>query len=206
MTSNAEATKALIERATEGDAEALENLLQVAAPELRKSLKIDALWNRSLDVEDVLQVTWLEAFLRIRHLDRRDWEGFLAWLRRVAEHNLIDAIRSLERDKRPNPRHRDTQGPKGESARTLLISIAGDEVTVGSQAAQAEELVRLQEAIAALPASYRTVVEQLDLQERAVQELAEQMGRSTGAIYMLRSRAHDRLRELLELRRRQSES
>ncbi len=186
-----------IDSAVAGEAELLERLLREAEPELRRGLRVDPVWSRSLDVDDVLQVTWLEAFLRIGGLEQRTWPGFCAWLRRIAENNLVDAVRALERDKRPDPRRRDTRGPQGESTRTLLMAIAGEQATAGSQAALAEEVARMRAAITRLPKSYRTVIEEMDLAEVPVREMAERLGRSTGAVHMLRSRAHDRLRELL---------
>ena len=63
--------------------------------------------------------------------------------------------------------------------------------------ALAEEVVRMRAAIARLPKSYRVVVEEMDLAEVPVQEMAARLGKSAGAVHMLRSRAHDRLRELL---------
>ena len=36
-----------------------------------------------------------------------------------------------------------------------------------------------------------------DLEGRPIAEVAAEMGRSSGAVHMLRARAHDRLRELL---------
>ena len=48
-----------------------------------------------------------------------------------------------------------------------------------------------------LPASYRRVVDEVDLAERPVSEVAAELNKSPGAIHMLRSRAHERLRELL---------
>ena len=90
-----------------------------------------------------------------------------------------------------------TQAPGGESARTLLLAVAGGDGTAGGRAALEEELGRLRSAIRKLPASYRTVVEEMDLAERPVAEVAEAMGRSRGAVHLLRSRAHDRLGELM---------
>ncbi|HEY3242379.1 MAG TPA: sigma-70 family RNA polymerase sigma factor, partial [Phycisphaerae bacterium] len=52
-------------------------------------------------------------------------------------------------------------------------------------------------AIGKLPADYAKVVRMYDLEGRSVAEVAAAVGRSEGAVYMLRSRAHDRLRELL---------
>ncbi|MBI5850878.1 MAG: sigma-70 family RNA polymerase sigma factor [Planctomycetes bacterium] len=187
----------LVLRAVEGDALALEQLLRDATPFLRAELGIDPRWRRDLDAEDVLQVTFLEAFLRVRSLEQRTVAGFRAWLRQLTRHNLVDAIRALERAKRPSPKHRVTRGPDGESARTLLLSLSDGRQSVCSRASLAEDVARLHAAVAALPASYRLVVQQVDLEQRPVTELAREMGRSEGAVHMLRSRAHERLYELL---------
>ena len=145
----------------------------------------------------MLQVTFLEAFLRIRSLEHATLAAFRAWLHRIAEHNLLDAVRSLARDKRPDAHHRITQGAAGESSRTLLLNVAGTNGTAGGAAVLAEQIARLHAAIAELPRSYRTVVEHLDLQERPLAEVATSLQRSVGAVHMLRARAHDRLAELL---------
>ncbi len=52
-------------------------------------------------------------------------------------------------------------------------------------------------AIAQLPETYRQVVEQLDIEFRPAAEIAQALGRSVGTVYMIRARAHDRLREIL---------
>lgn len=151
----------------------------------------------SFDVEDVLQVTCLEVFLRIGSLERRTVAGFRSWLGRIAQNNLRDAVRALERDKRPAANRRITKGAGGESARTLLLAVAGDHATAGSRAALEEEVGRLREALHRLPKSYRAVVQRMDLDELPMAEVADELGRSRGAVHMLRSRAYDRLRELL---------
>jgi len=186
-----------VELALAGDAAALELLLREATPSLRAGLTIDARFRRSLDIDDVLQVTFLEAYLRIRSLEQRTLAGFRAWLSRIAEHNLADAVRSLQRGKRPDARHRVTHGGNGESARTLLLAVADAATTAGAAADRAEEIARLHRAIAELPASYRAVIEQVDLAERPVAEVAAGLQRSEGAVHMLRARARARLQELL---------
>jgi RNA polymerase sigma factor (sigma-70 family) len=189
-------TDALVVDAVAGDAEALESLLRAAAPALRSGLSVDARFRRSFDVDDVLQVTFVEAFLRIRCLRQATVGGFTAWLQRMAEHNLADAVRASTRKKRDGAA-RITHGPAGESSRTLLLAVANPQTTASGRAAAAEQLARLHAAIAGLPASYRQVVEQIDLGERSVADVAGTLGRSEGAVHMLRARAHDRLRELL---------
>jgi RNA polymerase sigma factor (sigma-70 family) len=155
------------------------------------------MWRRSFELDDVLQVSYLEAFLRIGALEQRTLDGFRAWLRRIAQRNLSDAIRALERDKRPAARRRLTRGADGESARTLFAKLAGDHASASSHAVEAEVVAQLRAAIRRLPASYRHVIEQIDLAERGVTEVATELGRSLGAVHLLRSRALDRLRELL---------
>lgn len=186
-----------VARAIAGDLDELEALVREASPMLRQSLRVDARWSRSFDVEDVIQVTLLEAFMRIRSLDNATVRGFHAWLRRIADHNLTDAIRALQSGRRPDASRRVTRGPEGESARTLLLRVAGTEATAGGQAAIAEQVQRMQQAIARLPKSYRNVIRLVDLEQRSFADAAAELERSVGAVHMLRSRAHDRLRELL---------
>ena len=186
-----------VARAIAGDLDELEALVREASPMLRQSLRVDARWSRSFDVEDVIRVTLLEAFMRIRSLDNATVRGFHAWLRRIADHNLTDAIRALQSGRRPDAARRVTRGPEGESARTLLLRVAGTEATAGGQAAIAEQVQRMQQAIARLPKSYRNVIRLVDLEQRSFADAAAELERSVGAVHMLRSRAHDRLRELL---------
>ena len=188
---------ALVERAVGGCADALEQLLRANLDTLRAALHIDARWQRCLDFDDVVQVTSLEAFLRIGTLSQPTLPAFRAWLRRIAEHNLVDAVRGLERQKRPDAQDRVTHGPEGQSARTLLLAVAGEQVPAGGRAALDEELARMRAALLRLPASYRDVLERVDLADATVREVADATGRTPGAVHMLRSRALERLRELL---------
>lgn len=189
-----------VERAAQGDADALEELLREFGPPLGARLSIDARWRRLLEPEDVLQVTYMEAFLRAGALRTRTTAGFAAWLERMARNNLNDALRELTRAKRPDGHGRVTRGAGGDSAQTLLAGLEGSEPTAGGLASGREQVERLHAALARLPGSYARVVRELDLEERPVAELAAEWGRSPGALHMLRSRAHDRLRELLGAR------
>ncbi len=184
--------------AVERDGDALEELLRELGPAIGTGLSIDRRWQASLDPDDVMQVTYLEAYLRIATLRSRTTEGFRGWLARIAENNLRDALRALQRDKRPDGdgRRRATRGG-GTSAETLMGSLLDTDPTAGSVAAGGEAVSRLQAALDLLSASYRRVVDEIDLAERPVTEVAAELEKSPGAIHMLRSRAHDRLRELL---------
>jgi RNA polymerase sigma-70 factor (ECF subfamily) len=186
-------------RAVGGDMEALTSLLEHFGPIVRRGLSIGKRWWGTLDADDVMQVTYLEAFMRIGEFDPNRAGSFEAWLRRIAENNLRDAVKVLSADKRPPPERR-FRAPAGEgrSTQQFLVDLADEGgANVASCVATSEGERLLLDAIEALPADYRTVVRMCDIEGRAASEAAAAMSRSTGAIYMLRARAHDRLREVL---------
>lgn len=186
-----------IERACAGDEAALSRVLRALEPTLRAGISIQAPYRRDLEPDDLLQVTYVEAFLRIASLRERSEAGVRAWLRRMLDTNLKDGIRGLERAKRPDPRRRVTRDGAGGSARTLLGRLVGPTGSPSGVVSLREEAARLRSALGRLPADYRRVIEEVDLAERSVPEVAAELGRSPGAVHMIRRRGHDRLRELL---------
>jgi RNA polymerase sigma factor (sigma-70 family) len=186
-------TEDVLARARRGDLEALAGLLETCAPALRALLdrRLPATHRAVLAVEDVLQVTWLEAFLAIERCASTSEAGFAAWLRAIAERNLQDAVRELERDKRPDSRGR------ADAAAELLDELAAGATSPTHAAARSEARDRLEAALRTLPADYALVVRRHDLDGCGLDELARELGRSLGALHMLRQRAHDRLRERL---------
>jgi len=187
----------LVARAVDGDADALSALLREYGPQVRQKLSIGPTWQAVLDAADVMQVTYLEAFLQIGRLSARQTEVFVAWLTRMAEDNLRDAIKELERAKRPNPRCRVHPSSPEESTVTLLGTLGCMTDTASRLVSDRESRRLLDEAITRLPETYEKVIRLHDLDGRSVEEVAEALERSPGAVYMLRARAHDRLREIL---------
>lgn len=188
----------LLEQAVRGDAAALKELLARFGPRVRVAIqgKIDRRHRSVLDEDDVMQVAYLEAFLHINQLVARDANGFIAWLSRIAQNALRDAIRALERDKRPNPSNRVEPGST-ESYVALIERLGVVSATPSRQAVTKETIGNLTTCLDQLPTDYKAVVTLFDLQDMAAPAVAEEMGRSVGAVHMLRARAHDRLREIL---------
>jgi len=187
--------KALIESAVGGDEEALSELLSAHAGPLRARLvgTIAPQWKTLVDEDDVLQVTFLEAFLRIATFENRGEGAFLAWLTRIAQNNLKDAIRGLQRAKRPDPRKRVGNGGNEESY-VGLVEVIGMTLTTPSMHAAKGEMIRaLDQALDRLPEDYRRVIRMYDLEGTPIEDVARELGRSAGAVYMLRARAHERL-------------
>jgi RNA polymerase sigma factor (sigma-70 family) len=116
----------------------------------------------------------------------------------LAQNNLRDGIKELERRKRPDPRQRVRASSPDSSGSTLLDHLCNSSAKTPSRdAAQKESQQALAAALAQLPAPYAEVVRLHGLEGRPVAEVAAMLGRSPGAVCMLRARALDRLRELL---------
>jgi RNA polymerase sigma-70 factor (ECF subfamily) len=187
----------LVLRSVEGDREALAQLLEFIGPQVRSGLSIDSVWRSALDTDDVMQTTYMEVFLRVDRLEAQTVAGFRSWMTTIAQNNLRDAIRALGRVKRPDPRLRLENTTHELSSVDLLDRIGCISHTASRDAIAREAELLLKDALGRLPASYRAVVQAIDLDGRPVEEIAADLGRSTGAVYMLRARAHDRLRETL---------
>lgn len=186
----------LLSRAVAGDRAAMSTLLERSCCVVRRELSraIDHKWRSVLDIDDVMQVTCLEAFLRIGQFKPQNKRTFEAWLKRIAENNLKDAIKELGRQKRPQPGARILPPRDDDSCLSLFELLDG---TPSQHVIRKERCAMLMAAISRLPPDYERVVGLYDLGGLPVSEVAAALGRSEGAVYMLRSRAHERLRELL---------
>jgi RNA polymerase sigma-70 factor (ECF subfamily) len=189
----------ILSRAATGDAEALRTLLERHGPAVWAAVdaNIGSAWRASIDADDVMQVTYMEAFLQINRLDARDAAGFGAWLRRMAENNLRDAIKALGRKKRPDPLRRVQTGSLEESCVALVEMLAATSATPSRHAARGEISRVVEKVLEQLPPLYARAVRLYDLEGRSIADVARELGRSAGAVHMLRARAHDRLRAML---------
>lgn len=187
-----------LQRAVEGDLDVLEALLAEYAPALRAHLasKIDSWWQSLIDEDDVLQVTFLEAFLRIGSFRDRGAGSFRAWLTTLATNNLRDAIRGLSAQKRTPPAQRLVADPSA-SAALLLEQIAVTTTTASREFAVGELQTLVQSEVDRLPPDYARVIRLYHLEGRAIDDVARELGRSQGSVYMLRARALDLLRDRL---------
>src|SRR5262245_28051238 len=144
----------LVQNAIGGDESALSTLLENVGVQLHSELeaRIASQYQSSVGADDVLQVTCLEAFLRIRSFVPGGPGSFLSWLRRIADNNLRDAIRVLEREKRPSPARRVHAGPNDESYVTLLEMLPGSNTTISRAASRRALIDLVDDALRKLPA------------------------------------------------------
>ncbi|MHC5108371.1 MAG: RNA polymerase sigma factor [Planctomycetota bacterium] len=186
-----------LSQATNGDLDALTRLLEHFGPAIRDTLSIDDQWRSSIDRDDVMQVTYIEAFRQIGRFQPRSVQSFGNWLRTVAHNNLRDAIRTLQRAKRIPPAKRVQSAEADESYAALYELLGATSTTPSRVAIRAEARGTLESAIAHLPTDYASVIRKYDLEGQSGPQVAKAMGRSRGAVFLLRMRAHDCLRERL---------
>ena len=192
------APAARIQAAVDGDVNALNALLEEYGPAVRRKLHINPRYQAVLEATDVMQVTYMEAFLQIGQLELHTPEAFVSWLMRLAQNNLRDATKLLDCHKRPDPRRRVSKTPGASSQSTLLGGLRDpDSQTPSGQVAGLEAQRALEEALASLPEPYAQAVRLHDLEGMTLPEVAAAMKRSRGNVCMLRARGLERLRVLL---------
>ncbi len=192
--------EALLVRARAGDLPALVELLDDVGQEVRRRIahKVSPQWRAILDEDDVMQTTYLEAVTRFDKFTSGSAKDFVSWLSRLAENNLIDGVRALEAAKRPDPSKRVTRRANATDSATSLVTMLGVTFTTPSvNAAKGEAGSYLLKLVEQLPEVYCRVVKLYDLEGKSIEEISAELGRSQGAIYMLRARAHEQLKDLL---------
>jgi len=186
----------LLRRARTGDKEAVGELLLRHGPAIGQRLDINKKWQSILESKDVMQVTYFEAFEQIARFDG-DARAFPNWLRRIAENNLRDAIQGLERAKRPQPEKRVAGGPNAKDDPVGLYELVTGDASPSRHAARNEARMILEAEIDTLPDAYRMVLRLVYLEDKSVADVALLIGRTKGAVHLLRIRAVDRLRNRL---------
>lgn len=199
----------LVEQFREGRPLALDRLL------LRVHRRLAARVERRLpaDVrtvcapEDILQDTYGDAFRSAGQFSVRDGqdpgEAFFRWLAAIADHRVVDAVRSLRAAKRGGGRINGRAAPVGPPALASsslapiieLLAIDSHTPSRDARAHEVEDALRL--AIRDLYPVYREALELHYLMGLSSAEVAARLGRTEAAVHKLCGRALGALRERL---------
>jgi RNA polymerase sigma-70 factor (ECF subfamily) len=188
-----------LQQAGSGNQDALGGLLERHSPAVVRwvASRIPRRWRSVLSVGDVMQQTYTDAFLCFDSFRAAEGCSFGAGLMSLARNNLVDALRMLNADKRGKGRRPVEPQACEDSLPALYEFLGSTPITPSRLAARKEARAALERAIEGLPDTYRRVVQMCDLESHPVLEVADAVGRSPGAVYMIRARAHRRLRELM---------
>lgn len=176
------------------DGRAIERLR--ACLKLLAEAEIGSFLGQQVEASDIVQQTLLEAVARqdqFRGETTREW---LAWVRRMLSHNIIDAARFHGRQKRDVGRV--TSLDDLPIASQAASELAAHQSTPSQRAAVEEQLFRLPEALEQLPAAQCEALVGHYLQGLKLADISRRMNRSEAAVGGLLHRGLRRLCEILE--------
>jgi RNA polymerase sigma-70 factor (ECF subfamily) len=150
-----------------------------------------------VDLSGVVQQTLLEAHQAQDRFRNQPAAAQAAWLRGALANNLRDEVRKLATAARDIGRERSLEAALDQSSARLEAWLAADQSSPSGRAERQEELLRLAEALAALPDDQRRAVEMHHLEGRPLAEVAAELGRTKGAVAQLLFRGLKKLRELM---------
>ncbi len=188
--------QALIKEALQGNRDAIGQLLDRHRPYL-KMLTLRALdgeLNARVDDSDLVQQTWLAAFRHFDSFEGEDEAQFVAWLRKIHERKITDTIRKhVGAEKRSIENEQSAGKDEGESRLGHLSTLSPSQRVM-----QAEEAVRLAEAMSTIPEDQREAVRLRHLEGWDLEEIATQFDRSKTAVASLLKRGLANLRKQLK--------
>ena len=165
--------------------------------EVLARVHLDSRLRGKLDPADVVQQALLRAYTAWPGLINPDRPVLLAWLRRILARTLADAVKHYDRDKRAVDLERSLEADLDRSASGLAGWLAADQTSPSQAAERNEELLRLADALAALPEPQREVVVLKHLRGWTLQRIAEHLGRTVPAVASLLRRGLEDLRRRL---------
>ena len=159
--------------------------------------RIDPRLAAKFDASDVVQQTLLEAHRDAAQFRGRTSGEQAAWLRQILARNLANAGRDLGRRKRDAARERSLEAALDASASRLELWLAAEQSSPSRQAVRNEDVLRLADALAALPDPQREALELHYWQGLKLADVAARLGRTSAAIAGLLQRGLKALRERL---------
>ncbi|MEX2185471.1 MAG: sigma-70 family RNA polymerase sigma factor [Pirellulales bacterium] len=197
-------TQELLAGARDGDADAVNRLLERHREALRRmiDMRLDRKIRQRVDASDVVQDVLVDAHRRLKDYLSNPAMPFHLWLRQMAKDRLIDAHR----------RHRDAARRSLDREQPLAIAGTDDRSTIelAAQLWDREMTPAAAATVRELQQRFAAAVELLDEQDREVilmrhfeqlsnSEVAAALGLTAPAASMRYLRAMRRLRELLDV-------
>jgi RNA polymerase sigma-70 factor (ECF subfamily) len=165
--------------------------------EVLARVHLDGRLRGKLDPADVVQQVMLRAHTAWSDLKSHDRPVVAAWLRRILARTLADQVKHYDRDRRAVDLERSLEADLDRSASGLAGWLEADQTSPSQAAVRGEELLRLADALAALPDPMREVVVLKHLRGRTLREIADHLGRTVPAVASLLRRGLEELRQRL---------
>ncbi len=190
----------LLQRLAEGDTDAFARLFDIYRNSLKDRLaaRIGPDLARKIDASDIVQETYLSAARHVAEFRGETLEAFLQWLSVIASRRVTDAYRHyLAYEKRNVRREVGLPTGDGTDSRPTYVLLPDGTLGPAHRAVTAELRERVREAVQHLPENYRQVIVMRYFEGLKLDEIAQRMGKTKGAVAMLLSRAAEKLRGML---------
>jgi len=150
-----------------------------------------------VDPSDVVQQSLLEAHCALNEFSGETPQEWLAWLKQIVKHNVIDTDKHYRGAEMRDLRKEQSMVALTPSGTEFSPVIADPGPSPSKLLFDAERELKLADAIEALPDDYRQVVILRNLERLPFENVAERMKRSRGACQMLWMRAVEMLKTQL---------
>ena len=200
-------SRELVRRASKGDRPAIDDLLAMHLPGLRAFLRLRAgpVIRRRESVSDLAQSVCREVLEQVDRVQYGDEPGFKRWLYTTALRKVLHRYEYYAAEKR-NFLREQPQAPgstaSSAAASTAIADLYRTFSTPSQHATRKEDLERVEQAFDALTEEQREVVTLAHVVGLPRGEIAQQLGKSEGAVRTMLSRAPAQLADLLEDERR----
>lgn len=186
----------LVENASRGERAALETLLERHLPGLLAYVRLHAgpLVLRRESCSDIVQSACREVLQKMDRFEYRGEPAFRKWLFVTALNKIRERHRYYQAAKRDVKR----EDPRGEEGRGDLAEILPAFVTPSQVAIAEEDMQRLERAFSQLSEEQRLVITLARIVGLAHAEIAEELGRSEGAVRVFLHRSLLRLGWLMD--------
>jgi RNA polymerase sigma-70 factor (ECF subfamily) len=165
--------------------------------EVLARVHLDPRLRGKLDPADVVQQALLRAYAAWPEMHNPEQPVVAAWLRRILARTLADVVKHYDRDRRAVNLERSLEADLDRSASGLVGWLAADQTSPSQVAERNEELLRLADALTALPEPQREVVVLKHLRGWTLQQIAEHLGRTIPSVASLLRRGLEELRRRL---------
>ena len=202
MWPNSPQTQELLDRAKQGEAGAVERLLEVHREPLRRmvGLRLDPALAGRVDASDIVQDVMLEVSQRLADYLRHPAMPFHLWVRHIAKDHMIDAHRRHRQAQRRSLDREQPIVPAGladQSSLELAGQFLDREMTPATAAVRHELQRRMEQAVAALDEDDREIILMRHYEQLSNQEVATALHLTEAAASMRHLRAVRRLRAAL---------
>ncbi len=185
-------TQELVVLAKDGDKSALNQLYRVYGERVRWMVRfrMGSELRSHLESMDLVQDTLIQAFSGLDNFTYKNEGDFVRWLSKIAENSLRDNLDKLHAGKRDIRREVPLDNYRPTTAGGFVGTLGPIKATTPSIImSRKEDLNKLEKAIDKLRPEYREVIVLAKIEELPYNQIGDRLGKSTGAVKMLVSRA-----------------